>query len=90
MWKSKGGLKMNIDDILAKDSIIKSIEKVQLALENFEKVEGIAIVWQVDGLIYNELYGDSSELVGMLERAKFYILSTDYLEDDNEDSLPSP
>jgi len=67
---------MNIDDILNKDTCLKDVEELRdFVVSSFEDLDSLIILWETkDGEIYHRGYGESSYLIGLLEKAKYILL----------------
>jgi hypothetical protein len=66
---------MNIDDLFHKEDVEQSIKELLEALKDFDSISSVIIIWNKNDGIHNRLYGDYTELTGILERSKFSLLN---------------
>ena len=65
----------SIDDRLNKDHMFKDIDELAKAVEdNFDNLETVVILWQDGDNIHHRACGAISEVVGLMEKAKFIML----------------
>jgi len=64
-----------IDDILNKDSVCKDIDELaETVAKNFDDIDTVVLLWQTKDDIHHRAYGAISEVVGLMEKAKFIML----------------
>lgn len=64
-----------VDDILNKDTVLKDIDElVEVVVNNFDDIETVVILWQTNDDIHHRAYGTISEVVGLIEKAKYIML----------------
>lgn len=74
----------DIDDILNKDDVENAIDDIaEDVRSNFDDIETVAIVWKIKDNIKHRAYGTSSEVIGLIEKAK-YIMLRDFLGETTE------
>jgi len=66
---------MNVDDLFNEQDVHQAVEDFVEDLKDFEKINGVIIIWDKDGVINNRLYGSVTELVGIIERSKYSLMS---------------
>jgi len=65
----------DIDDILNKDSIEGGIDDIAKDVkDNFDEIESIVLVWKVGEHLQHRAYGTTSEVIGLMEKAKYIML----------------
>lgn len=64
-----------IDDILNKDSVLKDIDELAEVVANkFDDIETVVILWQTNDDIHHRAYGTISDVIGLIEKAKYIML----------------
>jgi len=64
-----------LDDILNKDIVCESIDELaEDVANNFDDIDTVVILWQTNDDIRHRAYGTISEVIGLIEKAKFIML----------------
>ncbi len=71
--------KEGIENILNRDSVGRSIEALTESVrDHFKDVGSVVILWEVKDQIHHRAYGTLNEILGLMEKAKFIMLSDSF------------